>query len=124
MVKHTELAAYVAAQKQHSTLTGKDANSLVAFPTLDADGTDGHCYLFEVRMDDVHVTSICTPLGPAAFDCILHEEDVRMIKRELGVSVTWNFTDKPHKAIIFPHQEDVDREEAAHREHMSDELPF
>ena len=124
----TEMAEYVSAQLLNPTLTGKDANVLVAFPTPDEDGNYRYNYLFEVRMDNVHVTSISEPMarfgGRSLKSMLICYEDVLMIERELGVTVTWNCTDKPREVIIFPEREDLDREEQEWLDHMSDELDF
>lgn len=122
MVKHTEFAAYVVAQFQHSTLTGKDANTLVAFPVLDEDGEHGSFVVHEVRMDDVHVTGIYTRTEFGK-QFLLRHEVVAELQRVLGVEVHTNSTDTPHDAILFP-----DVPEAPEVNHASwddpDALPF
>lgn len=124
MHNKTEVTAFIAAQKQHSTLTGKDANTLVAFPTLNEDGEDGSSELMEVRMDDVHVTTLTEDRSDGRFSTTLfHYSEVEAIEAQLGITVVWN-RNNPLKAVIFPERERLDREAQAHREHMDDELPF
>jgi len=124
MLKKTDVTAYIAAQEQHSTLTGRNANTLVSFPTLNEDGEDGYSELMEVRMDDVHVTTLTDDRSDGRFTSTLfHYSDVEDIEAQLGITVVWNRND-PLKAVIFPERERLDREAQAHREHMEDELPF
>lgn len=124
MDKHTEITAYIAAQKQHSTLTGKNANTLVAFLTPNEDGEDGHSQLMEVRMDDVHVTTLAEDRsGGRLRTTLFHYLEVEDIEAQLGITVVWNRND-PLEAVIFPERERLDREALAHRLHMDDELPF